>query len=101
MKACWPEGALPVSTSHALFVPMLFAEDLEADGVPPKTALMKAHERKKDVRRIEGALESLGVPFKHDKVGTSATLTQAEVDQLLAILPQSLPSRCDLDIHPL
>lgn len=85
--------------SHVLFVPALFQEDLEADGVPPKTAEMKVHERKKDIRRIEGALESLGVPFKHGKVGTDATLTADEVTQLLALLPPALPGRCDLDIH--
>jgi hypothetical protein len=87
--------------NHSLFVPRLFQEDLEADGIAPKTAEMKAHERKKDIRRIEGALEGLGVPFKHDKFGTSATLTKAEVEQLLALIPPALPARCDLDIHAL
>lgn len=86
---------------HALFVPNLFVEDLEADGVSATTATMKVHERKKDVRRVEGALESLGVPFKHEKVGTTATLTQAEVDALRVLLPAALPSRADLDIHPI
>lgn len=90
-----------MSLQYALFVPALFLEDLLAEGQPEKTATMKVHERKKDVRRIEGALESLGVPFKHDKVGTSAQLTEAEVAQLRAILPPALPARCDLDIHPL
>lgn len=85
-------------SQHNLYVPNLFAADLEADGVSPTTAAMKQTERKKDVRRIEAALESLGVPFKHDKVGTSAKLTDAEKQQLLAILPSHLPSRCDLDI---
>lgn len=90
-----------MSTQHQLFVPTLILEDLLADGVPEKTATMKVHERKKDVRRIEGALESLGVPFKHDKYGCSATLTDAEVAQLQAILPPALPARCDLEIQPL
>jgi hypothetical protein len=90
-----------MSSSHALFVPNLFADDLEADGTAATTAAMKVTERKKDVRRIEAALESLGVPFKHEKVGTSATLTSAEVAQLQAILPNHLPARCELDIHPL
>ena len=89
------------ANSHQLFVPKLFLEDLEADGIAPKTAEMKVHERKKDIRRVEGALEGLGVPFKHDKVGTSASLTQDEVTQLLALLPPALPSRADLDIHAL
>jgi hypothetical protein len=86
-------------TQHALFVPNLFVEELEADGVPPTTAAMKVTERKKDVRRVEAALESLGVPFKHEKVGTSAKLTPDEREQLLAILPNHLPARCELDIH--
>ena len=51
-----------MAITHALYVPALFAEDLEAEGLPPSTASMKANERKKDIRRIEGALESLGVP---------------------------------------
>ncbi|MEB3220651.1 MAG: hypothetical protein VKS61_01095 [Candidatus Sericytochromatia bacterium] len=88
-------------STHALFVPHLFLDDLEADGLSPETAKMKVHERKKDVRRIEGALEALGVPFKHEKVGTSATLTAAEVEALRAILPPALPGRCDLDLHPI
>jgi hypothetical protein len=88
-------------TQHSLFVPNLFPEELEADGVSPTTAAMKATERKKDVRRVEAALESLGVPFKHEKVGTSAKLTEAERQQLLAILPNHLPARCELDIHEL
>jgi hypothetical protein len=41
----------------------------------------------------------LGVPFKHEKVGTSAKLTEAERQQLMAILPNHLPARCELDIH--
>jgi len=86
-------------TQHSLFVPNLFAEDLEAEGVSPTTAAMKVTERKKDVRRVEAALESLGVPFKHEKVGTSARLTDAEKQQLLAILPNHLPARCELDLH--
>ena len=86
---------------HALFVPHLFAEELEADGIPPVTAAMKVTERKKDVRRVEGALESLGVPFKHEKVGTSAQLTEAERQQLMALLSEHLVARSDLDIHPL
>jgi hypothetical protein len=90
-----------VSLEHALFLPKLFLEDLLADGVPEKTATMKVHERKKDIRRVEGALEGLGVPFKHEKVGTSAKLTEAERQALLALLPPSLPSRMDLDISPL
>lgn len=90
-----------MTVQHSLFVPTLFLEDLLAEGVPEKTATMKVHERKKDVRRIEGALESLGVPFKHDKFGVSATLTEAEVQALHAIIPPSLPARCDLDIHAL
>lgn len=85
---------------HALFIPHLFAEDLEAAGTSPTTAAMKVTERKKDVRRVEAALESLGIPFKHEKVGTSARLTENEVTQLQAILPNHLPSRSDLDIHP-
>ncbi|MEB3328763.1 MAG: hypothetical protein VKQ33_05985 [Candidatus Sericytochromatia bacterium] len=88
-------------SDHALFVPALFLEDLEAEGVPPGTARMKVNERKKDVRRVEGALEALGVPFKHEKVGTSATLTAAEVASLRALLPPALPARCELDLHPL
>ncbi len=90
-----------MTVQHSLFVPVLFLEDLLGEGVPEKTATMKVHERKKDVRRIEGALESLGVPFKHDKFGTSATLTEAERQSLIAIIPPSLPARCDLDIHAL
>lgn len=88
-----------MAQTHTLFVPALFAEDLEAEGVSPTTAAMKATERKKDVRRVEAALESLGIPFKHERVGTSATLTAAEVEQLLALLPTHLPSRAALDIH--
>jgi hypothetical protein len=88
-------------SNHALFVPTLFLEDLEAEGVSPETARMKVNERKKDVRRVEGALEALGVPFKHEKVGTSATLTAAEVDSLRALLPPALPARCELDLHPI
>lgn len=88
-------------TQHSLFVPNLFPEELEADGVAPTTAAMKVTERKKDVRRVEAALESLGVPFKHEKVGTSARLTEAERQQLLAILPNHLPARCELDLHEL
>ena len=84
---------------HSLYVPNLFAEDLEAEGVTPTTAAMKVTERKKDVRRVEAALESLGVPFKHEKVGISATLTDAEKQQLMAILPNHLPARCELDLH--
>lgn len=87
--------------THALFVPNLFLEDLEAEGLPPETAKMKVHERKKDVRRIEGALEALGVPFKHEKVGTSATLSGADVESLRALLPPALPARCALDLHPI
>lgn len=86
--------------SHSLFVPRLFREDLEAEGIAPSTAAMKENERKKDVRRIEAALESLGIPFKHEKVGTSARLTAPEAEQLIAILPTHLPARCELDIHP-
>lgn len=88
-------------TQHTLFVPNLFPDDLEAEGNTPGTAAMKVTERKKDVRRVEAALESLGVPFKHEKVGTSARLTEAEVQQLLAILPGHLPARAQLDIQPL
>lgn len=87
-------------TTHILFVPTLFAEDLEAEGVSASTAAMKANERKKDIRRVEGALEGLGVKFKHERVGTSAKLTEDEVTQLLALLPSALPSRAQLDIHP-
>lgn len=87
--------------SHTLYVPRLFQEDLEATGTAPKTAEMKTHERKKDIRRVEGALEGLGVPFKHDKFGVSASLTADEVQQLLALLPPALPARCDLDIKAL
>jgi hypothetical protein len=87
-------------TTHALFIPALFAEDLEAEGLPATTAAMKVNERKKDIRRVEGALESLGVPFKHEKVGTSAKLTEAEVDSLNALLTEHLKSRSDLDIYP-
>lgn len=86
--------------THQLFIPALFAEDLESEGVSATTAAMKATERKKDVRRIEAALESLGVPFKHERVGTSASLTEAEVEQLYALLPRHLPSRANLDIQP-
>lgn len=88
-------------TIHNLFVPALFAQDLEAEGVSPSTAQMKVNERKKDIRRVEGALESLGVPFKHEKVGTSAKLTDAEVESLNALLSEHLKSRSDLDIYPL
>jgi len=87
--------------SYSLYVPNLFAPDLEAEGATPSTAAMKVTERKKDIRRIEAALESLGVPFKHHKVGTSAKLTEAEKEQLLALLPAACPSRADLDIQPL
>ncbi|MEB3195919.1 MAG: hypothetical protein VKP62_01835 [Candidatus Sericytochromatia bacterium] len=87
--------------SLSLFVPQLFLEDLEAEGNSPQTARMKLNERKKDVRRIEGALEGLGVPFKHEKVGTSATLTDAEAESLRALLPPALPSRCGLELNPL
>ena len=86
--------------NHTLFVPNLFLEELEADGMAPSTAGMKVNERKKDVRRVEAALESLGIPFKHERVGTTATLTEDEVEQLMAILPNHLPARSDLDIHP-
>lgn len=87
--------------THSLFIPALFAEDLESDGLPPSTAAMKANERKKDIRRVEGALESLGVPFKHEKVGTSAKLTARELESLDALLTEHLKSRCDMDIVPL
>lgn len=89
-----------MATTHALFVPALFAEDLEADGLPPTTAAMKANERKKDIRRVEGALESLGIPYKHHKVGTSATLTDADLEALNALLADHLKARADLDITP-
>lgn len=85
--------------THTLFVPNLFLEDLEAEGMASSTAGMKVNERKKDVRRVEAALESLGIPFKHERVGTSAKLTDAEVEQLMAILPNHLPARSDLDIQ--
>lgn len=85
--------------SHTLFVPNLYPEDLEAEGMSESTASMKVNERKKDVRRIEAALESLGIPFKHQRVGTTAKLTAHEVEQLMAILPNHLPSRSGLDIH--
>ncbi|HEY9723952.1 MAG TPA: hypothetical protein V6D47_18265 [Oscillatoriaceae cyanobacterium] len=87
-----------MATQH-LFVPNLYADDLEAEGTPPSTAAMKVNERKKDIRRVEAALEGLGVPFKHERVGTSATLTEDEAQQLLALLPRSLPSRCDLELQ--
>ena len=87
--------------THALFIPALFVEDLEAEGVSPSTAQMKVNERKKDIRRVEGALESLGVPFKHQKVGTSAQLTEAEAQSLEALLTEHLKSRSDLDIYPI
>jgi len=83
-----------------LFVPQLFAADLEADGHTPETARMKVNERKKDVRRVEGSLEALGVPFVHEKVGTSASLTTAESEALLALLPPALPSRAALELSP-
>jgi hypothetical protein len=86
---------------YNLYVPNLFPEELEAEGTSPTTAAMKVTERKKDVRRVEAALESLGVPFKHVKVGTSAKLTEAEKEQLYAILPAHLPSRSQLDISPI
>ena len=86
--------------SFALFVPTLVAEDLEAEGIRPTTAAMKVNERKKDIRRVEGALEGLGVPFKHERQGTSATLTQADRDALMALLPSHLPGRAELDIQP-
>lgn len=89
-----------MSTTFALFVPALFAEELEAEGIKPTTAAMKANERKKDIRRIEGALESLGVPFKHEKVGTSAKLSESEVESLNALLAEHLKARSDLDIYP-
>jgi hypothetical protein len=89
-----------MSTTFALFVPALFAEELEAEGIKPTTAAMKANERKKDIRRIEGALESLGIPYKHEKVGTSAKLSPSDVDSLNALLGEHLKARCDLDIHP-
>ena len=85
--------------TYQLFVPTLEPEELEAEGTPSETAAMKAQERKKDIRRVEGALESLGVPFKHERVGTSATLTEDERTQLLALLSDALPARCDLEIH--
>jgi hypothetical protein len=66
-----------MSTTFALFVPALFAEELEAEGIKPTTAAMKANERKKDIRRIEGALESLN-----------------------ALLAEHLKARSDLDIYP-
>lgn len=84
-----------------LFVPQLFVEDLEATGHTPETARMKANERKKDVRRVEGALEGLGVPFVHQKVGTSARLTESESTSLLALLPPALPARSGLELRPL
>ena len=90
-----------MAITHALYVPALFAEDLEAEGLPPSTASMKANERKKDIRRIEGALESLGVPYKHEKFGTSAELTERDVASLEALLSEHLKARCDLDIHPI
>lgn len=95
------KGMLTMSITHALYVPALFAEDLEAEGLSPTTASMKANERKKDIRRIEGALESLGVPFKHDKVGTSAQLTERDVESLNALLAEHLKARSDLDIYPI
>lgn len=96
-----PTGYAGGMQEHALFVPHLFAEDLEADGLTPTTAAMKVTERKKDVRRVEAALESLGVPFKHEKVGTSARLTPNEVEQLRALLSTHLYARAQVDIHPL
>lgn len=91
---------MAILNPHALFVPRRFAEDLEADGMPPGKVTTLVNERKRDIGRVEGALEQLGIPFKHEKVGTSATLSAAEVEQLLALLPPSLPARCELDIHP-
>lgn len=88
-------------TTQQLFVPNLYAADLEAEGVAPSTAAMKVNERKKDIRRVEAALEGLGVPFKHERVGTSATLTADEAEQLLALLPRALPSRCELELRGL
>jgi hypothetical protein len=83
---------------YQLFVPQRFADDLEAEGVSPVTAGMKVQERKKDVRRIEAALESLGIPFRHQREGTTARLTEAERASLLALLPQALPGRAELDL---
>lgn len=83
-----------------LFVPQLFVDDLEAEGQTPETARMKVNERKKDVRRVEGSLEALGVPFVHQKVGTSAKLTSSESESLLALLPPALPARAGLELHP-
>ena len=91
---------MPAET-QSLVIPALFAEDLESEGMPASTASMKANERKKDIRRVEGALESLGVPFKHEKVGTSAKLTARELESLHALLGEHLKARCDLDISPL
>jgi hypothetical protein len=83
---------------YQLFVPQRFAEDLEAQGIAPVTAAMKAQERKKDVRRIEAALESLGIPFRHQREGTTARLTEADRASLLALLSAALPARAELDI---
>lgn len=82
-----------------LFIPTLFEADLIAAGVSPSTAEMKVHERKRDIRRVEGALEGLGIKFKHEKVGTTATLSTADTDALRALLPSSLPVRAALDIQ--
>jgi hypothetical protein len=88
-----------MKNSHSLYIATLFTEALESEGIPPTTAAMKAQERKKDIGRVEGALEALGIPFKHHKVGTSAQLSEAEVKALLALLPSALPSRAQLDLH--
>lgn len=90
-----------MSDRRALFVPSLIEKDLVAEGTKPEVAAKKAYERKKDLRRVEAALESLGVPFKHEKVGTSATMTELEATQLLALLPNHLPSRAGLEISEL
>lgn len=90
-----------MSDRRALFVPALHEKDLVEAGVKPEVAAKKAYERKKDLRRVEAALEGLGVPFKHQRVGTSATLTELEATQLLALLPQHLPSRAGLELSEL
>lgn len=90
-----------MSDRRALFVPALHEKDLLAEGVKPEVAAKRAYERKKDLRRVEAALEGLGVPFKHQKVGTSAVLTELEATQLLALLPQHLPARTGLEISEL